>query len=457
MSTPLFLRTTLNTPIIPVTGNPRMVYVLVEIGGGEDAQSLPMNIGLVIDASESMHIRMVTDEQFRELVGRGNTKEILKDGIPAWEIESISREMVSGFPRKIDYVGEALAVVSEYLRACDYFSLTAFASRSVNLIPMLSGNERGKLIQNAHDLEFLHLWDETRMAEGLEMAYSEIREKQKENFASRIILLTDGYTKDVKECYQWARRSRDVGLAITTMGVGVEFNESLLIPIAELTGGNAYYIETPERIPGAFRKELGAALGVRYQNLKFHLRPSKGVEIRSVYRVLPELGNIERETSSDGLQTCYLGHFDPNSPPAFLIEVVIPALGAGVYNSLKMDFSWDGDQATNADNLIQKDLKIKIETSPQESFNQKVMTIVNKVGAFKLGNYALEHANDDDRLASEKLLQHAAARLAEVNEGDLAAEMSRMADNLRKQGKLDSIVTKRLRYDTRRITRGISD
>ena len=95
MSTALDLTSSLNTPVIPVSGKPRMVYFLLEIGGGENAQSLPMNIGLVIDVSESMHIRMVTEEQFKELVGRRNIKEILKDGIPAWEIESVSPEMES--------------------------------------------------------------------------------------------------------------------------------------------------------------------------------------------------------------------------------------------------------------------------------------------------------------------------------------------------------------------------
>jgi Ca-activated chloride channel family protein len=431
-----------------------MVYFLLEIGGGENAQSLPMNIGLVIDVSESMHIRMVTEEQFKELVGRRNIKEILKDGIPAWEIESVSPEMVGGFPRKIDYVSEALTVVSEYLRPKDRYSLTAFAARSENLIPMLSGNERGRLIKNAHDLEFIHLGDETRMAEGLEMAYKEIRETQGDRIASRIILLTDGYTKDAKECYYWAKQAQEVGLAITTMGVGVEFNEDLLIPIAEMTGGNAYFIEKPERIPDAFRKELGSALGVRYHNLKLHMNSSVGVEIRNVYRVLPEMGNIERETEPGGLLACHLGNFDPNFPPAFLFEIVVPALDTGTYKILKLDLSWDDGEGDIGSNFISEDITATIGGSLSVGFDERVMAIVDKVGAFKLGSYALDNVDDGDQIGSVKRFQMAASRLAEVNENKLAEEMSRMADKLQKQGKLDSIATKRLRYDTRRITSG---
>lgn len=452
MNSPLTLTAMLNTPIVPVTGNTRLVYLLVEIGGGEDAKALPVNLGLVIDASESMHIRMVTEDQFRELAGRGNTKEVLTDGIPAWEIESIPTEMVRSFPRKIDYVSDALNTLSEYLRPSDYFSLVAFASRAQLLVPMTSGSERDKLVQNARDLEYLHMGDETCMAEGLSLAYSEIREKQTGKVASRVILLTDGYTQDVKECYSWANRARKIGLAITTMGVGIEFNEDLLIPIAEMTGGNAYFIETPDKIPAAFRQELGAALGVIYRNLKLHLRPSKGVGVRRVHRVLPELGNVEKDLSPDGEHTCFLGHYDPGARPAFLLEIAIPPYNEGIYRIAKMGLSWEGDKGDGAQAGEYLDIVVKMERSPAGTLNSRVMDIVDKVGAFKLGNYALEHAHNSDRASAVTRLQQAARRLVEVGEPALAAEMSRMADILQKRGQLDSNATKRLRYDTRRIT-----
>jgi hypothetical protein len=455
MSSELTLKTSLNTPIFPVTGNPRLAYLLVEISGGDDAKSLPMNLGLVIDASESMRIRMVTEAQFKELVGDGSTKEVLTDGIPAWEIGSVPNEKIRQFPRKIDYVSDALNAVSEYLRPRDFFSLAAFAGRSELLVPMTSGIERNKLVQNARDLEFLHLGDETCMADGLALAYSEIREKGQGKLANRIILLTDGYTQDVKACYEWARRARKIGLAITTMGVGVEFNEDLLIPISEMTGGNAYYIETPNKIPDAFRQELGAALKVSYRNLNLHMQPSTGVSLRRVYRVLPELGNVEQDSVSGTGQTCFLGHYDPGAPPAFLVEIIIPPLGAGRYRVVKMGLSWDGENGERVQTSLASDIVVKLETSPAAMVNNRVMGIVEKVGAFKLGNYALEHAHHEDRNLAVNRLRQAADRLTAVGEPSLAVEMARMADLLQHLGQLDSNATKRLRYDTRRITQGL--
>jgi len=452
MSSLLTITAILNSPIVPITGAARKMYLLVEIGGGKDAKTMPMNLGLVIDASESMHIRLVTETQFKELIGRGKTIEVLKDGIPAWEIESIPSDLVSTFPRKIDYVSDALNTVSEYLRPGDFFSLTAFASRAKLVLPMTSGKERHKLAQKARGLEYIQLGDETCMAEGINIAYSEIREKQGPKMASRVILLTDGYTQDVKECYEWARRAQGKGLAITTMGLGVEFNEDLLIPIAEMTGGNAYYIEKPGQVSDAFRRELGAALGIVYRSLKLHVNNSPGVELRRVHRVLPELGNIEKESSLKGAATCFLGHYDPGSPPAVLLEFVIPPWGEGEFRMADMRLSWEGENGETADTGFNTEIVVKMERFPVGTLNSRVMDVVNKVSAFKFGNFALENAENADQAAAVKRLRLAGERLIEVGETDLAAQMKIMADRLQKRGQIDSNATKKLRYETRMIS-----
>ena len=453
MSSPLTLTAILNSPIVPISGVPRKVYLLVEIGGGKDAKTMPMNLGLVIDASESMHIRLVTETQFKELIGRGKTMEVLKDGIPAWEIESIPSDLVSTFPRKIDYVSDALNSVSEYLRPGDSFSLTAFASRAKLVLPMTPGKDRHLLAQKARGLEYIQLGDETRMATGINLAYSEIREKQGPKMASRIILLTDGYTQDVKECYEWAKRAQSKGLAITTMGLGVEFNEDLLIPIAEMTGGNAYYIEKPGEVSDAFRRELGAALGIVYRSLKLHLNISSGVDLRRVHRVLPELGNIETDSFQMETATCFLGHYDPGSPPAVLLEFVIPPWGEGAFRIADMRLSWEGENGKTADTGFATEIGVKMERSPVGSLNSRVMDVVNKVSAFKFGNFALENAGDVDEVAAVNRLRLAGERLIEVGETDLAAQMEIMANRLQKRGKIDSNATKKLRYETRMISK----
>ena len=449
----LSLTALLNSPVVPFTGTPRMVYMLVEIGGGKESTSMPVNLGLVIDASESMQVRLVTKNQFKQLLSSGGTNKILKDGIPAWEVDSIPGSVLNTFPRKIDYVSDALQAVSEYLRPGDYFSLAAFASRAELLLPMTSGRDRYRLSQKARKLENLRLGDDTRMAEGIRLAYTEIREKQQDNLAGRMILLTDGYTQDAKECYEWAQRAKDKGLVITTMGLGVEFNEDLLIPIAEMTGGNAYYVEKPGQVIDAFRQELGAAFGITYHGLKLHIHPSSGVELRQIYRVHPEIGKIKFESSQQGRNSCFLGNYDPDLPPAVLLELIVPPWSEGVFKMASLRLSWQGELGRIEESSSASDIEIRITPFHEGTSNERVTEIVNKVGAFKFGNFALEEVKKTNQTTAIKRLRLAAKRYQDVGETALSDEMTKMADRLDKREKLDSNATKKIRYETRLISR----
>jgi Ca-activated chloride channel family protein len=455
MPQPLVLTSTLASPIVPVTGQPRLVYLLLEVGGGEGAHALPVNLGLVIDSSDSMRIRLVTDAQFSELARRGQAKEVMTDGVPAFQITSIPNELVSKFPRRIDYVSEALVIAGEYLRSADRFSLTAFAGRALTLIPATSGDERLRLQQAARDLEHLNLGDETRMSEGLALGFAEVQRNHVQAYASRLILLTDGHTRDVNECYAWARRAREVGFAVTTMGIGNEFNEDLLIPLADLTGGNAYYIETPDQIPAAFRKELGVALRISYKNVEIKLQMTSGVELRRVHRVLPELGAFDPGPNMKGSYALLLGNYDPAAPSGLLLEFVLPPWQAGSYRLAQALLAWDDPDGGQARPSQRQDIVVQLAQGASIPYNGRVMNIVEKVGAFKLGLQALEDAERGDRSVATARLRQAATRLLDMGESNLANSMIQQAQTLEKGGQVDPNATKKIRYETRRLTQNL--
>lgn len=452
MPAALTLTSTLSATRLPAISQPRLAYLLVEVGGGQGAQSLPLNLSLAIDVSDSMKIRLVSEEQFTQIAGNGSAREVLTDGIPSWQIEAVPHELARQFPRKIDYVEEALSVVGEYLRPTDCFSLAAFAGRAEILIPSSPGTAHPRLVQVAGELEFLHLGDETHIAQGLALAFAEVNGMQLASYADRIILLTDGHTRDIAACYARARRAREVGVTMTTMGVGAEFNEELLIPLAEMTGGNAYYIETPDQIPGVFRRELGAALGVRYRNLKLHVRLSGGVELRGTFRVLPRLGSVERDITAENGHTLFIGGFDPHLSPTLLLELVVPPRQPGNYRLARLRLSWDDVTGNMVWNEQEQAVMTRLTASSAALINKRVMNIAEKVSAYKLGIDASEAIESNDRAAAIARLRQAAARLEKVGEKELALSMSNQADFLEQQGGVDPAATKRLRYETRRIT-----
>ena len=441
------------------SGNPQLVHLLLEVSGATQSESLPMNLGVVVDVSDSMRIRLVSDAQFRQLASQGMAQEIITDGVPAWQINSAPSEVVNQLPRRIDYLQTALVQMADYLGAADRFSLVAFAGRAQVILPTISGLDRNRLLQTSSSLEYIKLGDGTQMDEGMRLGLEEMA-RQPENDdglarASRLILLTDGHTRGVELCYTLARQARQLGIPISTLGLGTEFNEDLLIPLADLTGGRAYYIEKPEQIVPAFDKELGAARAVRFRNVEIKLRFPIGVELRQAHRILPELGQFDPGPNQDGSYTLLLGNYDPSAPPALLLELALPPWQSGAYRLAQALLAWDDPLGGLARASQRQDIVIQVNSAGQ-SFpppSQRVMNYVERIGAFKLGTLALEEAARGDNKAATLRLRQAATRLLDMGETILAGEMLRQAEALEHGSPLDPNITKKLRYETRRLTR----
>lgn len=454
---PISLISTLATPSLPQTGEPHLVYVLFELQGTQKNQSIPADIALLIDSSESMHIRLMSDIHFAQLVRAGQAQEVMTDGVPAFQLSAVPNETLKKFPRKLDYVIQALQVVSEYIRPVDRFSLTAFASRAHILIPSSPGFDRLRLNQAAGELEYLNLGDGTNIATGLATAFTEVRRIQNQHFAKRIILLTDGYTRNVQDCYDWAQQARTVGLPLTTMGVGNEFNEDLLIPLADLTGGNAYYIENPDQIPKAFRQELGVAFRISLRNLVLHFYLTDGVTLRNAYRVSPELGRFDRVIGDERHYQLVLGDYDPGMPVALLVEFIIPGWDDGLHLLASAQLRWENQEQIGSPKNHTNEIMVKIETKTSVEQDHRVMNIVERVGAYQFGKRALDDAqHGKDQISAILRLRQAATRLSELGENLLADTLLRQADLLERTGALDPGETKKLRYKTRQLIRQLS-
>jgi Ca-activated chloride channel family protein len=277
-----------------------------------------------------------------------------------------------------------------------------------------------------------------------------------------MILLTDGHTLKVNECYQWAKRARQAGVKLTTMGIGTEFNEDLLIPLADETGGAAYYIETPDQIPEAFRKELGAVQRITYRNLELKLQLTGEVNLRQVYRVLPELSYFDPGPDMEGSYALLLGDYDPGAPVTLLLELVVPPWKAGVYRLAQTLLAWEDPTSQAERHNLRQDVTVKIAEEAAGNQEERVMNIVEKVGAFKMGTYALDHAQSaaltgdtQDKDAATVRLRQAATRLLDLGEIGLADSMLKQADVLESSGNLDIEVTKKLRYETRKISKNL--
>jgi Ca-activated chloride channel family protein len=454
MSDILQLTPRLNARYVPVSQQPRLVYLLLEVGGGADEDCLPVNLALVVDTSDSMHIRIASEDQFRELAQKGVLQEVLIDGVPAWESAEAAPEELARLPRKIDLVKQALRAGVEQLRSGDRFSLIAFAGQAQALIHNTSGSQKSRLLDAVESLDRLRLGDETYIGRGMALGFDELKTGAFGDLAQRMLVLTDGFTLDEDD---WAVRARQAHIPISTMGLGGEFNEELMIPIADQTGGEAYLLEDPDDIPAAFAQELQRAQAIRYRNLELKLRPTQGVEVRAAHRVRPTIAPLEAADES-GSYSFALGDLVEGDEPALLLELIVPPRQAGVYRLAQALLACDDPSGGLAGLKTRADVVAEYTPDPARAAQivPQVMHVVEALSAYKLQRSARTDLEAGDVTGATRKLQAAATRLLDMGEEELAAEVQQQAAELAQRGQADPQRTKKLRYETRKLTQKLT-
>ncbi|WNG38886.1 VWA domain-containing protein [Archangium violaceum] len=103
---------------------------------------------------------------------------------------------------------------------------------------------------------------------------------------NRVLLLTDGQANmgitDPKTLVSTAREKSAAGVITTTLGFGANFNEDLLIGMANAGEGHFYYIQTPDDAEGVFGIEMEGLGSIVAQNLEVTLKPAPTVKVASV-------------------------------------------------------------------------------------------------------------------------------------------------------------------------------
>lgn len=111
-----------------------------------------------------------------------------------------------------------------------------------------------------------------------------------ENRLSRCFLLTDGLANvgltDPEQIAGEAAGIRDnASIGTSTFGIGTDYDESLLAPMAVAGGGQFHHLRSPAEIASTFIGELGELLSVAVSQVRLELEvdPAVSVEVISEY------------------------------------------------------------------------------------------------------------------------------------------------------------------------------
>ncbi len=186
--------------------------------------------------------------------------------------------------QKIDFVKEAAEFVVRNLSSQDRLSLVAYRSESQVVIPAQNVTEKNGILEIIRNLG---VGGSTNMSEGMLKGYQEVAKNLITGQVNRILLLSDGLANrgitDPKLLQDLCLDKCNIGISLSSFGVGADYNEDMMLNLSEYGNGNYYFIDSPRKIPTIFSRELQGLLSVTAQNVQLKIKPDPHISVREIY------------------------------------------------------------------------------------------------------------------------------------------------------------------------------
>ena len=181
---------------------------------------------------------------------------------------------------KLSFTKKAVTFALEHLDSEDTVSVVTFDDEVDILVPVQKAVNKDQM---AILVKSIRPGGCTNLSGGLFKGAGLVRENFKKEQVNRVLLLTDGLANaGVTEPDQIVTKVKGLAennVSVSTLGVGDDFQEDLLVDIAEAGEGNFYYIASPDNLPNIFRQELQGLLSITGQNLELRIQPVPRVEL----------------------------------------------------------------------------------------------------------------------------------------------------------------------------------
>jgi Ca-activated chloride channel homolog len=366
---------------------PQRLYLMAYLTAGpapSDRQRRPLNLSLVIDRSGSM---------------AGD---------------------------KIEYTRQAAQMLVQNLGMNDMFSIVLYNDHVETLLPPERVQRKDVINQQIRNIK---PGGTTNLSGGWLQGCGLVAQHQKPDALNRVILMTDGLANrgvtSSEKLVSMAQQKRAEGISTTTMGLGSDFNEDLLMQMANAGGGAFYFIESPEVTPVIFQEELQGLLSVVGQNLTISLDQTEYInEVRQL--------NAYPMQKHGRRVTCRLGDVFGDEIKALLLELTIPALKEiGTRQIATLRFEYDElTEGGSRHQMYEMPVMVNVATASAfapTTFNRDVRRSVLLLSAAQARRSAVEAADKGRYAEAAKHLRDAVRTIEEAGFSDPELDEERTA------------------------------
>ncbi len=183
---------------------------------------------------------------------------------------------------KITHATEAILRLLSRLTEVDRFALVSYSDqvqRHGGLLPMTAAN-RAMMEEMVRSIR---PDGSTNLGAGLQEGIQLLTHADRGGRISRVILISDGLANrgvtDPSALGSMASAATDRGFAVSTIGVGLDFNELLMTTIADKGSGNYHFMESAAAFAQVFEAELRSSRTVVASAVEVHVPLAPGIAL----------------------------------------------------------------------------------------------------------------------------------------------------------------------------------
>jgi len=160
----------------------------------------------------------------------------------------------------------------------DIVSVITYDSTVQVLVPATKLTDKAVVCQKISQIK---VGGRTALSAGVSKGAAEVRKFLDKEWVNRVVLLSDGKANigasSPSELGKLGASLKKENITVSTMGLGLDYNEDLMLKLASRSGGNHIFVEDAEQLANIFNEEFKTVLSVVAQEVSVLIDVAKNV------------------------------------------------------------------------------------------------------------------------------------------------------------------------------------
>jgi Ca-activated chloride channel family protein len=348
--------------------------------------------------------------------------------------------------KRLDTVKDAAIELIRQLKPADLLSIVSFSDRAEVILSAGSRKDRKSVETN---IRLLRADGGTEIFRGLEAGLAQVRRNMRPATINHMILLTDGRTYgDENDCLRLAKQAAEIGIGISGLGIGGEWNDRFLDALATRTGGSSVYISEPADIKRFLSRKFQSLNQVFAEHVVYNPRIGRHARLNYAFRLKPEAGVLGTELP------LHLGGLPMDSSLEILLEFLVAPVppGADEIRLAEGRFSLDIPAQPLPAYTPRLELGLPVtDKADKRPAPDKIVQAMKQLTLYRIQEMARQEIERGESEKANRRLQRLATHLLSHGKYALAQTVLDEAKSLEHRQSLSEEGIKEIKYGTRAL------